>query len=63
MSETAVQNQIYIALITYCLFVLVQMETNAKHSLLQLNRWLQALLWKPYEKWYLRIRLLGLRIR
>lgn len=55
MSETAVQNQIYIALITYCLLILVQMETNAKQSLLQLNRWLQALLWKPYEKWFLKI--------
>lgn len=61
MSETAVQNQIYIALITYCLLVLIQMETNAKQSLLQLNRWLQALLWKPYEKWFLKINFRSMR--
>lgn len=56
MSETAVQNQIYIALITYCLLVLVQLETSAKQSLLQLRRWLQAMLWKPYDRWFGRIR-------
>lgn len=55
MSETALQNQIYIALITYCLLVLVQLETNAKQSLLQLRRWLKAMLWKPYKKWFGRI--------
>jgi IS4 transposase len=55
MSETAVENQIYIALITYCLLVLVQLETSAKQSLLQLKRWLQAMLWKPYDKWFGRI--------
>lgn len=55
MSETDVQNQIYIALITYCLLVLVQLETSAKQSLLRLRRWLQAMLWKPYDKWFGRI--------
>jgi IS4 transposase len=55
MSETALQNQIYIALIMYCLLVLLQLETNARQSLLQLKRWLQALLWKPYDKWVRRI--------
>ncbi|WP_307343662.1 transposase [Caldalkalibacillus uzonensis] len=55
MSETAVENQIYIAMITFCLLVLVQLETNAKQSLLQLSRWLKALLCKPYEKWFQRI--------
>ena len=54
-SENAVQNQIFAALIAYCLLVLVRMETEAKQSLLQLRRWLQALLWKPYTKWFRRI--------
>jgi len=55
-SEKAVQNQIFMALIAFCLLVLVQLETNAKQSLLQLKRWLEALLWQPYEKWFRRIR-------
>jgi len=48
-SERAVQNQIFMALIAFCLLVLVQLETCAKQSLLQLKRWLKALLWQPYE--------------
>jgi IS4 transposase len=55
LSDTALQNQIYIALIAYCLLVLVQLETKAKQSLLQLSRWLKAMLWKPYQCWYGRI--------
>ncbi|GAA0369472.1 IS4 family transposase [Bacillus horti] len=55
MSETALQNQIYIALITYCLLVLLRLETDAKQSLLQLKRWLQVLLWKSYESFLKRI--------
>jgi IS4 transposase len=55
MSETAVHNQIYIALITYCLLVLIQLETSAKQSLLQLKRWLQVMLWKPYHRLFRRI--------
>lgn len=55
MSEEAVQNQIFAALIAYCLLVLVQLETEAKQSLLQLNRWLKGLLWDPAYKWFHRI--------
>ena len=51
MSETALQNQIYIALITYCLHVLIQLETNSKKSLLRITRWLKAALWKPAYIW------------
>lgn len=54
-SETAVQNQIYMALIAYCLLVLVHMETKAIQSILRLKRWLQAVIWKPYEQWFRRI--------
>ena len=41
MSETAIQNQIFLALITYCLHVLVQLETKSKKSLLRIVRWLK----------------------
>src|SRR5699024_3832030 len=47
MSETAVQNQIYLALIAYCLNVLIQLEMKSKKSLLRISRWLKATLWKP----------------
>ena len=51
MSENAVKNQIYLALITYCLTVLVQSETKSKKSLLQIARWLKATLWKEARYW------------
>jgi IS4 transposase len=54
-SDRAVQNQIWIALIAFCLLALVKQETKTPHSLLQLSRWLKALLWKPYEQWLRRI--------
>jgi IS4 transposase len=50
-SERAVMNQVWIALITFCLLVLVKQETGTSHPLLQLYRWLKVLLWKPFEKW------------
>src|SRR5699024_4137108 len=51
MSETALQNQVYIALITYCLHVLIQLETGSKKTLLRISRWLKAALWKPSYIW------------
>ena len=51
MSETALQNQLYIALIAYCLHVLIQLETKSKKSLLRITRWLKAALWKPAYIW------------
>jgi IS4 transposase len=51
MSETALQNQIYIALITYCLHVLIQLETKSKKTLLRISRWLKAAIWKPAYVW------------
>jgi|SRR5699024_138069 len=33
MTENALQNQIYLALITYCLHVLIRLETKSKKSL------------------------------
>ncbi|WP_047151829.1 IS4 family transposase [Aneurinibacillus tyrosinisolvens] len=51
MSENAIQNQIFLALIVYCLHVLVQLETNSKKKILQISRWLKAALWKPSTLW------------
>ena len=56
MTETALQNQIYIALITYCLHVLIQLETGSKKSLLRISRWLKAALWKPPYIWLQRFK-------
>ena len=56
MSETAVQNQIYIALITYCLHVLIQLETKSNNTLLRISRWLKAALWKPAYIWLRRFK-------
>ncbi|MBD8003774.1 IS4 family transposase [Bacillus norwichensis] len=51
MSETAIQNQIYLALITYCLHVLIQLETKSKKTLLRISRWLKATIWNPAYVW------------
>lgn len=51
MSENAVKNQIYLALITYCLTVLVQSETKSKETLLQISRWLEATIWREARYW------------
>jgi IS4 transposase len=55
-SETAVQNQILLALIHYCLFVLIQQKLETMNSVLQLTRWFKAVLWKSCEQWFRRIR-------
>src|SRR5690625_996253 len=55
-SENAVLNQIYIALIAYCLHVLIQLKTKSKKSLLRISRWLKAALWKPAYIWLHRFR-------
>lgn len=51
MSETSIQNQIFLALIAYCLNVLVQLEMKSKKSLLRITRWLKAAIWKPSYVW------------
>jgi len=48
-SESAVYNQVFIALIVFCLNVLVQIKTNSKRTLLQISRYLRASL-LPYGK-------------
>jgi len=56
MTENALQNQIYIALITYCLHVLIRLEAKSKKSLLRISRWLKAALWKPAYIWLRRFK-------
>ncbi|BAQ09620.1 transposase IS641 [Bacillus sp. OxB-1] len=55
-SEYAVKNQIYLALIAYCLNVLIQSETNSRKSILAISRILAANLWESSRYWLRRIR-------
>src|SRR5699024_2016770 len=48
-SENAVYTQIWIALITYCLKVLLQLKFNHEGPLLELTRSLRNLLFKPLD--------------
>jgi IS4 transposase len=54
-SEWAIQNQVFIALIVFCLHVLVQIETRSKRKTLQISRYLRAALWKPAKIWLRKI--------
>jgi len=55
-SEEAVTNQVWIALIAFCLLTLVKLETRVEHSLLQLTRWLTKLLWQPCSQWIMQLK-------
>lgn len=54
-SEWAIQNQVFIALIVYCLHILAQIETKSKRKILQISRYLRAALWKPAHIWIRKI--------
>ncbi|MBD8069919.1 IS4 family transposase [Bacillus sp. PS06] len=54
-SRWAIQNQVFIALIVYCLHVLAQIETKSKRKTLQISRYLRAALWKPAYIWVRKI--------
>lgn len=54
-SEQAVMNQVWIALIAFCLLVIVKLETGAHRTLLELYRWLKTLLWDEAQRWIQRI--------
>jgi len=54
-SEQAVHNQVYIAMIVYCLNVLAQLNTNSSRSYLQMSRWLKADPWKSAHLWIRKI--------
>lgn len=55
-SEWAIHNQVFIALIVYCLHVLAQLETQSKRKILQISRYLKAALWKPAHIWVRKIK-------
>ncbi|WP_181454665.1 transposase [Paenibacillus dendritiformis] len=50
-SKQAVHNQVWRTLIAFCLLMLAKRDANVEHSLLQIQRWLKALIWKPYAQW------------
>jgi hypothetical protein len=52
LSETAVWNQVYLALITYCLMILMKIQIQSTKSLLELLRSLKAFLWCDYKEWF-----------
>ena len=54
-SQWAIHNQVFIALIVFCLHVLVQIETKSKRKTLQISRYLRAALWKPAHIWLRKI--------
>lgn len=54
-SEQAVHNQVYIAMIVYCLNVLAQLNNQSKRTYLQISRYLKAALWKPATIWLRKI--------
>ncbi len=51
-SEEAVMNQVYIALIAFCLLVLAKIFSACKESYLQIYRWLRVTLWDNSEIWW-----------
>ena len=55
-SEQAVHNQVYIAMIVYCLNVLAQINTKSQQTYLQISRYLKASLWKPARIWVRKIK-------
>src|SRR5699024_3757297 len=54
-SETAVYNQVFIALIVFCLNVLAKIHKKNKRKILQISRYLRAALWKPAYIWLRKI--------
>ncbi|ULG71483.1 IS4 family transposase [Macrococcus brunensis] len=55
-SETAVSNQVYIALIVYCLNMLIKLKNNSRKSILQITRLLKASIWSKGHHLIRRIR-------
>ncbi|MGN7854822.1 IS4 family transposase [Exiguobacterium sp. 22311] len=54
-SEQGVHNQVYIAMIVYCLHVLAQLNTNSSRTYLQISRLLKAAPWKSAHLWQRKI--------
>lgn len=54
-SQTAVNNQIYFAMIVYCLNILAKLKTKTTMKPLQIVRFLKELLWKEAKYWFQKI--------
>lgn len=54
-SEQGVHNQVYIAMIVYCLHVLAQLNTNSSKTYLKISRLLKAAPWKSAHLWIRKI--------
>lgn len=54
-SQESVHNQVYLAMIVYCLNVLAQLQTKSKRTYLQISRYLKAALWKSAHIWIRKI--------
>lgn len=54
-SEQGVHNQVYIAMIVYCLHVLAQLNTNSSQTYLKISRLLKAAPWKAAHLWLRKI--------
>jgi len=54
-SEQGVHNQVYIAMIVYCLHVLAQLNTNSSKTYLTISRLLKAAPWKSAHLWIRKI--------
>ncbi|MBY0223986.1 IS4 family transposase, partial [Sporosarcina aquimarina] len=54
-SQQGVHNQVYLAMIVYCLNVLAQLRTGSKRTYLQISRYLKASLWKSAHIWLRKI--------
>ena len=50
-SENAVMNQVWMALIAYCLLALVKQDLKREHSLLEISRRLKVFLWRSCIEW------------
>jgi len=48
ISQQAVENQLFIALITYCLLMLLKLKTGYKGPLLNIKRFVNACLYEPF---------------
>ena len=55
-SEQAVHNQVYIAMIVYCLNVLAQLHTNSSYTYLEIGRFLKVSWWKSAHIWLRKIK-------
>ena len=55
-SEQAVHNQVYVAMIAYCLNVLAQLNTNSSRTYLQISRYLKAAIWDSAHIWTRKIK-------